>query len=128
MTSLITNSRKPDITFYPNGRIDIKARIAKLLSLGDGDVINVAKHNREYLLYVRQKKNEIVGQYEGTVHVSKKGKFSTHNMRTYSLQLTNAMYKEVGMEITTPLRLPAGDVTAVDGIGIAIPLITRCPL
>ncbi len=128
MTSLLKNSRRPDVSFYPDGRIDITSRIAKQLSLGEGDVIDVAIHKGEYLLYVRHKKENIVGAYEATVHATKKYKTAAYNMRAYSLKLTNALFCETGRENTEPLRLPAGSPVNIEGIGIAIPLITRNPL
>ena len=34
-------SRKPDILLFGNGRIDISARVANMLSLDLGDVVNI---------------------------------------------------------------------------------------
>ena len=45
-------TRRPDITFYRNGRIDITASVAERLSLRAGDVIDIARGKEEYYLYV----------------------------------------------------------------------------
>ena len=128
MTSLLKYTRRPDVSFYPNGRIDITSRIAKQLSLNDGDVIDVFSHKGEYMLYVRHKKENIVGAYEATVHATKKYKIAAYNMRAYSIRLTHALFTQTCHENTEPLRLPAGSPVNLEGIGIAIPLITRNPL
>ena len=51
--SLLEKSRKADISFHRNGKIDITARVARLLSLRRGDVIDVGVDNTECFLYVR---------------------------------------------------------------------------
>lgn len=114
--------------FYQSGRIDIKARVSKQLSLCEGDVIDVASHKGEYLLYVRHRRCDIVGSHEATVHASNKYRRTSNNLRTYSKQLTNAVYEIAGCDKASPLRLPAGEPVNIEGIGIAIPLITRNPL
>ena len=41
MKSILGNTRKADITFHDNGRINISARVSKLLELSHGDVIDI---------------------------------------------------------------------------------------
>ena len=55
MCSLLDTHRRPDIIFRPNGRIDITAKVATLLSLKPGDAINVWKEEDEYYLYVARR-------------------------------------------------------------------------
>lgn len=128
MKSLTKISRRPDVIIYPSGRIDIKARVSKLLSLRDGDVIDVLSHRGECLLYVRHRRDEIVGSYNGTVHISNKFIRFCNNLRCYSPSLTNAIFAEIGAEKTSKLNLPAGEPVIIEGIGKAIPLITHNPL
>jgi len=128
MTSLLSNSRRPDVSFYKKGTIDISSRIAKQLSLADGDVIDVLEHNGEYLLYVRHKRDNIIGRYEGLVHPIHNKKSFTNRFRVYSRKLTEAIFRVAGREEAALLHLPAGLPVNVAGIGIAIPLITRNPL
>jgi len=128
MTSLLSNSRRPDVTFYSNGTIDISARIAKQLALADGDVIDVLHNNGEYLLYIRHKKSDIIGRYEGTVHPINNSKAFTNRFRVNSRKLAEAIFKAAGKEHAKVLHLPAGLHVTVEGYGTAIPLITRNPL
>lgn len=133
MTSLLPNSRRPDVTFYPDGRIDITARIAKHLNMAAGDVIDIAEHQGEYLLYVRLKAAQTVGRHEACVYPTKRGKHHANNFRTYSRRLTDAIFRASSVPggIAAgkhPLRLPAGLTVSLPDIGLAIPLITRNPL
>ena len=91
MTSLLPNSRRPDVIFHPNGRIDITARIAKVLQLQNGDVIDVAVSYEEYLLYVRLRATKCVGRHEATVHPTNKGKHRNNNFRAYSQRLCKSI-------------------------------------
>lgn len=132
MQSIVPNSRRPDVTFYPNGRIDISSHVAVQLGLRRGDVIDVAVHKGEFLLYVRHRTEDVVcGRYEAHVYPSCKGKKHANNLRTYSRKLCKAMYN--ASRLTTEeqhlkLRLPAGEAVTIDHYGTAIPLITRNPL
>lgn len=127
MTSLLPNSRRPDVTFYPDGRIDITARIAKVLHLQQGDVIDVAMQYGECLLYVRLRSSECVGRHKATVYATNKGKHQANNFRAYSHQLCRAIIKE--SEVAAgPARLPAGSPVIFGPNGTAVPLITRNPL
>ena len=53
MQSILGNTRKTDITFHTNGRIDISARVAGILSLQKGDVIDVMDGGEEFYIYVK---------------------------------------------------------------------------
>ena len=39
MASLLGNTRRPDISFYKNGRIDIASRVVRMLDIQEGDWI-----------------------------------------------------------------------------------------
>ena len=52
MENIIERTRRKDITFYKSGRIDITARVARILNLKQGDSINISKdENGEFLLF-----------------------------------------------------------------------------
>lgn len=70
MTKLLTHTRRPDIIFYKSGRILITSRVAGLLSLNVGDVINVAVDGGEYLLFAGK---DMFGRHEARCRLSKKG-------------------------------------------------------
>jgi len=129
MTSLLPNSRRPDVIFHPNGRIDITARIAKVLQLQNGDVIDVAVSYDEYLLYVRLRAAECVGRYEATVHPTNKGKHDSNNFRAYSHRLYTSIKQVSRVSDNRPIRLPAGSAVILGPNGsTAVHLITRHPL
>lgn len=85
MVSLIKNTRRPDITFFRDGRILITARIARLLNLATGDVINIAIHDNEYLLFA---KHNVIGRHEAQCYPTKRG---SHNFCANSIRLSRAL-------------------------------------
>lgn len=133
MTSILPNSRRPDITFCPDGRIDITARIAKMLHLQQGDVIDVAVTPTEYLIYVRLTASQCVGRHEAQVYPTNRGKHQANNFRTYSKTICDAILREVSRASVSDcekktIRLAAGSPIIFGPNGTAIPLITRNPL
>lgn len=128
MLPLLTNSRRHDVTFCPDGRIDITARIAKMLKLQDGDVINIAVHCGEYLLYVSQRASQCVGQHRAMVAPTNRGKRRNNNFRAYSKYLCSAVSQAAYGCDGRKTRLPAGSPVDIAGYGTVIPLITRNPL
>ena len=134
MDTLLPNSRRPDVTFYPDGRIDITAHVAKILHMQQGDVIDIVLAGAEYLLYVRLRSNECVGRHEAQVYPSKRGKHKANNFRAYSKTICRAIRKAATVPggfsagENSPLRLPAGTPITYGTAGTAIPLITRNPL
>ena len=144
MTSILGNTRKPDVSFYSNGRIDIAARVVKVLGIERGDVIDVATDGDEYLLYVAHKGKEVSGAHEAQCYPSNIRK--THNYRCHSKRLCDAMMAAVrtplkctieaaagrpsgkpqGTVAKEPLRLAAGTAYESKSMGmVVIPLITR---
>lgn len=119
MGSILGNSRRPDVTFYSSGRIDITARIAKMLNLSQGDVIDIDFYNGEYLLYVRYKCNEVIGRHEARCLASKN---KSHNFRAYSKRLTEAILCACNAD---KAQLASGAAVELDSIGLAVPLVTR---
>ena len=45
------NTRKPAITFYLNGKIDISKQIVRALHLTPGDVVDITTFNGETIIY-----------------------------------------------------------------------------
>jgi len=129
MISLLPNTRRPDVTFHPNGRIDITARIAKMLHMQRGDVIDVALSGGEYMLYVRMRHSQCTGRHEAAVMPTNKGKRENNNFRAYSTRLCKAVYKEVfGNDYNGIAKFPAGHPTVFGPNGTGVPIITRNPL
>ena len=126
--TILQQSRKHDVVFSRRkGRIRICSRVSKDIGLKSGDVIDIAIKNGEYLLFVKYKSEDITGRYDGRVSPTNKG--NCNNLIATSVKICNAMYKVVSnSEGLEALRLPAGNVVEVEGIGKAVPLITRTPL
>lgn len=130
MTSLLPNTRRPDVSFHCNGRIDITARIAKMLHLQRGDVIDVALTNGEYMLYVRLRQSQCTGRHEAAAMPTNKGKRENNNFRAYSSRLCKTMLNSVrsGSDNEKVLRFPAGHPMVFGPNGTGVPIITRNPL
>lgn len=119
MKSVVGNSRRSDIAFYRNGRIDITSTLAKQLGLQAGDVIDVGCVNKEYYLYVRVKSKDVIGRHKGQCFPSK---HNSQNYRTYCKPLCDFFLQGSDEE---KLNLATGEPEVTDNIGIAIPIITR---
>lgn len=66
MRSLLGKARRPDVIFRADGHFDITARVAGILGLSPGDVVDVLTDNCEYYLYVRSSASQTsAGRYEG---------------------------------------------------------------
>lgn len=120
METLIGNTRRPDITFYANGRIDITAFVSKTLNIEDGDVVDIGHQDREYYLFVRHRKEDTLGRHEGKCFASKKG---GRNLRIYSRRICDAIFAECHAQ--QKVQLAIGEPVEIAHIGIVVPLITR---
>ena len=121
MTSILGNTRRPDIKFHHSGQIDISATISKQLSLHKGDVIDICVHNGEYYLVVRCRGDRVIGRHEGQCYPTNSNK-TCNNYRAYSKRLCNAILQVVGSNIA---KLPSGLAEHLEPYGSAVPLITR---
>jgi hypothetical protein len=124
MKSIISNSRRHDLTFHPNGLIDISAHIARKLSLAPGDVIDIAQDGEELYIYVRLRAGNYVGRHIGCVRPCfKHGRSGPY--RTCSKLLTDAV--RAAARCPKELRCPCGaEVSYNDSKYITI--IYRCSL
>ena len=121
MQSLLGNTRKPDVSFYRSGRIDITSNVAKILHLQSGDVIDVAKNEKDFFLYIKHKAKDIIGKHEAQCFGTNKGK-ECHNFRCYSARLCYAILTEC--HANECARLPIGEAGEFNGQPI-VPIITR---
>ena len=104
MKSLLSSSRKHDISFYASGRIDISAHVARKLSLAPGDVIDIACEYGELYLYVKLRAGQYSGRHIGRVWTTANGKGT---FRTCCKKLTKAVL--AGAEVRGErLRCPCG--------------------
>ena len=119
MQSILGNTRKADITFHSNGRIDISARVTGILSLQKGDVIDVMDGGGELYLYVKLHA-PTVGRHEAAC-------FPTHSrsrhFRAWSQKLCRALIKAGGTSLDK-VELSCGTPVSIT-VGTAIPIIYR---
>lgn len=125
MESLLGNTRCPDVSFFRNGRIDITSRVARSLGIKDGDVIDIARYDRELYLYVKWRRDDVVGKHTAQCHATKRYRRCT-NLRAFSVKLCKTILEIVGAEDVA--KLAAGDAIEMQGVGVAVPLITRINL
>lgn len=123
MQSLLGNrSRRADITFYRNGRIDITSRIAKQIGLRDGDVIDIGFENGEFYLYCAAKADALVGRHEAQCHSTHKGRLHpSNNLRAHSKRITDAMLKVC--KAGECARIWAGEFCELGRLGKAVIII-----
>lgn len=122
MKSILSSSRKHDISFHASGRIDISAYIARKLSLSAGDVIDIAQESGEWYLYVKLRVGSYVGRNDGRVWATSNGRGT---FRTWSKAITNYVLSATGG--TECLRCPCGVEVLKDNIKY-LTIIHRCSL
>ena len=123
MVSLLNNTRRPDVTFHADGRIDITARLAKMLDLHDGDVINIANDKSEYFLYVQHRADNLVGRHEAQCYPTNRRGRRNNNLRCHSKRLCNIILA-LNAD-ATDVRLPVGAPQQHPLLGTILPIITR---
>jgi hypothetical protein len=122
LRSITDNSRRVDITFHRDGRIDINAHVARMLGLQEGDVIDIATDGVEYYMYVRYQAARTVGRHRGRCYVTHRGKRRQNNLRAYNVALTRAMLRGRNADAVS---LPVGEAVETAELGLALPIITR---
>ena len=119
---IIPVSRRNDVTFHSDGRIDLTAHVAKALAIAPGDVINIActgERHGELYLYVSRRASQATGRHAGTCRPAKSG----HYLRAFSKQLTTHMQRLC--HVSGTLRLRVGAAEEVSGLGTALPIIVQ---
>lgn len=116
-------TRRPDITFHRDGRIDITSHVAVLLGLKHGDVIDIAYDGVEYYLYKRYDSSSLVGRHEAQVRATNHGKHYCHNLRAQSVRMCRQILQmHDGADV---VRLPVGELETRSGMGKVLPIIVR---
>lgn len=117
----ILNSRKWDISFYQNGKIDITAWVTKKLGIRAGDAINVCadKSTGEHYFYVQSRKETIVGRRKAVCWRAKRGNY----LRSCSTELSRYMRRIC--KSSGDIHLQCGEMISLPVIGNAITLITK---
>lgn len=113
MQSLLGNSRKPDISFYRSGRIDITTKLSKRLGLEAGDVIDILFDGMEFYLYVRAKADTLMGKHEAQCHPTNPECRNCHNFRVYSKRICDRIIRIAGTG--SEARIYAGGDVQIQG-------------
>lgn len=119
MTSILGTTRRHDIVFHANGRIDIGSRVAAALELRDGDSIDIMTSESEFFLFVASRGAETDGKFEATCRPSKSG---SRHFRAWSRHLSMAVLKECRK--SGRAYIPAGETVTMEDRK-AMALITR---
>jgi hypothetical protein len=120
---VLCKTKKADLTFFYNGKINITAHVSHSLGLNAGDAVNIAKVENgwtEYYLYIERRANEMRGQYEGVCAVTHG---DGHNLRVFNCRLSRYILALCGT--TEPVSLSIGEPEEVEGLGLAVPIIIR---
>ena len=123
MKHLLDNTRRHDITFNVDGRIEISATVTKALGLLPGDVIDIALSERDREAYLYVKHRQPAGRHKAQCHRTGNGR-TCNSLRAHSVEICRRVLDINGFS-ATQARLPVGDSVDVPCIGKALPLIIR---
>lgn len=122
METLLPHTRRPDITFYRNGKIYISAHVARNLAIRPGSTIDIIVTQGEYLLYstCRQPSPR---RFVARCYQTRRGE---NTYRACSVTLCRALMQRLG--IADPkIAFAVGDPMTYNGI-TCLPIITKHPL
>lgn len=118
--SIIPFTRRPDITFSANGKIDITSRVVRALGIRPGDVIGIMTLPGEYYLHIARRKEDLIGRHEAQCHPTRK---NSNFFRAWSRRLTSAILSQYGSGASRA-EIMVGQIIEIDGQK-ALTLITR---
>lgn len=119
---MIPTTRRGDVTFHADGRIDLTAHVSRQLQLESGDVIGIATTDGspcEHLLYVARRHASALGRHACTCKSAKgHGRYLRLHSKALATHILGLCHAE------GRLTLLVGEATEVGGLGLALPLIT----
>ncbi len=119
LRSILGNTRRADISFHSDGKIDITSRVANALGMADGDVVDIMTGKGEFYLYVSVRASDTRGRHEAECHPTKRG---SRHFRTYCRRLSAAVLAQCGG--VQHASFAAGETVEADGHK-AVAIITR---
>ena len=122
MFKLLERSRRPDISFSRKGIIRITARVARILYLQPGDVINITVNKGEYLLHATHHTKNI-GRHEAQCYRTKQ---KSENYCANSIRLCRSLFDSTGVT-GDKVAYMIGEPFVQDETTF-IPIITQLPL
>lgn len=123
MKALVQTTRRPDITIYRNGRIDISAHVVALLKINQGDVVNVVRDDEGEIYLCVSFRVPLYGRFSGRcVFTNRKG----HHMRTYSKSICNELFQLMhAPESMRIAHIAIGEMHCIDGLSILTLILKR---
>lgn len=121
-TFIENDTRKAALIAWTSGRILISAKVVKILGLHEGDSVNITTNGEENCLV---RVAHTCGLWKCVVRKTNRkscgGSFCLYSksLAKYLLRISNA---------TEKVQLAAGEPMHIEGIGRALPLITRNPI
>lgn len=122
METVISRTRRPDVTFSPNGRISISSVAARLLTLSPGDVINLA-YCRGELYLLRTPAEETYGRHRARCYSCNHG--SRYTLAN-SVTLCRRVFSIAGTDGSRRVGFNVGRPVNLDG-EICLPIIYKHP-
>lgn len=122
MKHLLENTRRHDITFCADGRIEISAHVTRSLDIRPGDVIDIAVDERTREVYLYVKHRQPAGRHKAQCYRTGKGR-TCNSLRAHSVEICRQVLDLRGFS-ATQAKLPVGDVVEIHGVK-ALPLIVR---
>ncbi len=115
---IIGSTRRNDLSVYADGRIELSAHVVRALSLGPGDVVDVASDGREYYLFVSLKAP--TGRHTAQCREVNRG---YRHFRFNSVKLARIMLLASGHSDVA--HFPVGGATTIMGGYKALTIITH---
>lgn len=119
MLSILRHTRKPDIVFYKTGRIEVARRLARILGIRKGDVLNLIQENDRYYLYLSSLAVWSNGTHEAACAPSAPG---SRHFRAHSVALARAAARWAGAEGCAKVGAYAGDPLLSEIYGVYVPI------
>lgn len=122
METVIARTRRPDVTFSPNGRISISSVAARLLTLSPGDVINLADSQGELYIF-RIPAEETFGRHRARCYSCNHG---SHYLLANSVTLCRHAFRLAASDGSRRIGFNVGSPVTVDGVR-CLPIIYKHP-
>lgn len=111
--SILGRTRRPDITFSRQGRVELSARLSKLLSLAPRDVVDILHDNRNGECYIYCKHRSNGACHEAQVFPTN---HNGNHFRLHSVKLCRAVFSLFPTYKDYKLSLPtAEEITNING-------------
>jgi anaerobic selenocysteine-containing dehydrogenase len=107
---IIGPTRRTDVSFYSDGRVELSSYVVKTLGLRHGDVVDVASDGHEYFLFAAA--TEPRCRHRAQCRETNPG---GKHFRFNSVRLARTMLAVAGAQGRNYVHLPVGDVVTAYG-------------